>query len=154
MCCVLVFAACGDARQDESRLIEAAVSLQLDAGDSLSTGRPILVFVTQKDCEFCHLLRQRILFPMIRRGELRERVILREISLDPGFILQDFDDSPVEGRDFATRYKAYVTPTLLFLDEHGRNLAEPLTGTANIEFYGFYLAERIEEATTALSVAP
>jgi hypothetical protein len=86
---------------------------------------------------------------MIRRGDLDERIELREVSLDTDFELVDFQGSTTKGLEFAQRYDAYVTPTLLFLDALGNSLTEPLVGTGNIEFYSFYLQQKIDEASRA-----
>lgn len=131
-------------------LIAPAVSLQADSKQSQSERLPILAFVSQKDCGFCKSLRKQVLFPMIRAGELDGKVILRELSLDAGYSLEDFDGVEVAGRDFAARYNVFVTPTLLFLDGQGVSLAEPLVGTPNLEFYAFYLHKAIETATNKL----
>ena len=64
--------------------------------------------------------------------------------------LQDFDGVEIAGREFAARYNVFVTPTLLLLDGQGESLADPLVGTPNLEFYGFYLNKNIEAATEAL----
>jgi alpha/beta superfamily hydrolase len=134
-------------------LIAPAVSLQDDSKQSQSARLPILTFVSQKDCEFCKRLRKQVLFPMIRAGELDGKVILREVSLDSGFSLQDFDGVEIGGREFAARYNVFVTPTLLLLDGQGASLVDPLVGTPNLEFYSFYLGKKIEAAAEALETS-
>ena len=79
-----------------------------------------------------------------------ERVILRELSLDTGFEFKDFHGNMVAGQKFGERYDSFVTPTLLFLDANGHSLTDPIVGTGNIEFYGFYLDRKIKEATDAI----
>ena len=131
-------------------LIAPAVSFQDDSEQSQSERLPILTFVSQKECEFCKRLQKQVLYPMMRAGELEGKVILREISLDSGFNLKDFDGVEIAGREFAARYKVFVTPTLLLLDGQGVSLVDPLVGTPNLEFYGFYLHRAIETATNKL----
>jgi alpha/beta superfamily hydrolase len=134
-------------------LIAPAVSLQDDSKQSQSARLPILTFVSQKDCEFCKRLRKQVLLPMIRAGELEGKAILREVSLDSGFSLQDFDGVEIAGREFAARYNVFVTPTLLLLDGQGVSLVDPLVGTPNLEFYSFYLGKKIEAAAKALETS-
>lgn len=131
-------------------LIAPAVSLQDDGKQAQSTGQPLLVFVSQKDCKFCKRLRKQVLFPLIRAGELDGKVILREVSLDSGYTLQGFDGVEIAGREFTARYNVFVTPTLLLLDGQGVSLVDPLVGTPNLEFYAFYLHRAIETATNKL----
>ena len=137
-------------QQEESRPIAFATSLQEDGKQSQTTGQPLLVFVSQEGCQFCQRLRKQVLFPMIRAGELDGKVILREVSLDAGYSLEGFDGVEVAGREFAAHYNVLVTPTLLFLDGQGESLTEPLVGTPNLEFYGFYLDKKIEAAAEAM----
>jgi pimeloyl-ACP methyl ester carboxylesterase len=137
-------------RLPRSVLIAPAVSLQDDGMQSQATGQPLLVFVSQKDCQFCKRLRKQVLLPMIRAGELEGKVIVREVSLDSGYSLEDFDGVEIAGREFAARYNAFVTPTLLLLDGRGESLTEPLVGTPNLELYAFYLHKAIETATNKL----
>ena len=132
------------------RLIELAASFQDDARRLSGPEKFFVVFVSQTDCEYCERLRQKVFYPMIRRDELDDRIELREVSLDAGFELIDFEGRTVEGRQFAERYGAFVTPTLLFLGSGGKALVEPIIGTGNIEFYNFYLSSKIDEATKAL----
>jgi len=135
---------------EQPKLIALASSLQDDGKRSRATGKPIIVFISQKGCEYCHLLRTRVLIPMIRAGEFKSNAILREVSLDPGTKLRDFDGAELSGRDFAARYEVFVTPTLLFLNSEGQKLADPIIGTSNIDLYEFYLKRAIDNSTKIL----
>lgn len=145
---------CSEGSQQPERLIAWAESFAQDA--ELSAGRklPIVVFVSQQGCQYCAALRKQVLFPMIRAGELADVAIVREVSLDAGFTLADFDGGDIEGRNFADRYAAAITPTMLFLDGEGVEIADKMVGISNIEFYGFYLHRSIESARLALNRAP
>jgi len=138
-------------RQRKPGLVTLASSLRDDSEISRSTGRPVVVFISQQSCEYCALLRKRILLPMIRAGSFEGRVVFREITLDPGFDLLDFDGAVIAGKEFAERYRVYVTPTLLFLDARGKSVAEPLVGTSNIDLYEFYLNRAIDAAGNKLA---
>ena len=146
----LIMTACSES-DSPPRLIELATSLQADTSGALDTGKPFVIFVSQHGCEYCELLRQQLLYPLIKRGELEPRVFFREVSLDESFELTDFQGQIVKGKKFAQRYGPAITPTLLFLDHQGKSLTAPLVGTPNIEFYEFYFDRSIEDATKALS---
>jgi thioredoxin-related protein len=132
------------------RLIKLAESFVADAQLSQQEQLPIVVFISQHGCEFCELLRENVLFPMMRSGKLQEQAILRELSLDKGFFILDFDGEQVSGMKFAERYGSAVTPTLLFLGAGGDELVRKRVGISNIEYYGFYLGQSIEEATARI----
>jgi len=88
---------------------------------------------------------------MIKTGVLQSRAILREISLDDGFRVIDFDAKDISGRELAERYETSVTPTLLFLDDSGREVSDRIVGISNIDYYEFYLDKAIETATTEIT---
>ena len=132
-------------------MIDPAGSFQADAKLSGESKRPIVVFVTQKGCQFCQQLREQVLFPMIKADDLTDRVILREVSLDEGTEFFDFDGSRVTGRNFAGHYDAAMTPTLLFFDAQGREATDRIVGISNIEYYAFYFDKAIASATQTLA---
>ena len=132
-------------------LIAPAVSLQTDARVSIDEQRPIIIFVTQYGCQYCQLLRQQVLHPMIRGGDLDAKAILREVSLDSGDSIIDFSGDSTSGSVFASRYDAEMTPTLLFLDSRGREVSDRIVGISNIEYYGFYLDKAIASSTSAIA---
>jgi thioredoxin-related protein len=140
--------------EDAKRTIAWAETLVADAELSRESEIPIVIFVTQHGCQFCAELRRQVLYPMIRAGELTNSAIIREVSLDTGFTLQDFSANEIAGKNFASRYGAIVTPTLLFLDDDGMEIAEKMVGISNIEFYSFYLSKSIESASMQLKKSP
>lgn len=144
-------AACVDESKQPTRLIALADSFVTDAGLSTERGLPVVVFVSQHGCRFCAALRKQVLLPMIRAGELADRAIFRELSLDAGFTVTDFGGNDIAGRHFADRYAAVVTPTLLFLDARGVEIADKIVGIGNIEFYSFYFNRALESARSELN---
>lgn len=138
---------CGESEEPSHSVIELAVSLEKDSFAMSKNAKPIIVFVSQTGCEYCRLLRERVLHPLVRSGELQSKAVLREVSLDTGYELDDFYGQQVTGQTFAARYSVDVTPTLLFLDTDGKAIAEAIVGTGNIEFYEVYLNRSIDIAT-------
>jgi pimeloyl-ACP methyl ester carboxylesterase len=134
-------------------LIRSAESLREAAAQSSSKRVPIIIFVSQHGCEYCAALRKHVLIPMINAGELEGLAVIREVSLDQGFELKDFQGELSAGRDFAARYGAHVTPTLLFVDGSGREVVSRIVGISNLEYYGFYLKQRIDKARSNLPAA-
>ncbi len=151
--CLLMFivAGCADESEAPVRSIAHAASFAIDSDLSQEQELPIVVFVSQHGCEFCAALRKQVLFPMIRSRSFEGKAILRELSLDAGFVVVDFDGRSIAGADFARRYTAVITPTLLFLDSDGAEIATKMVGIGNLEFYGFYLEESLKEATSGLA---
>jgi thioredoxin-related protein len=147
---LLCVSASGEDRRDSLRVIDWAESFALDAELAQQKQLPIVVFISQHGCEFCELLRENVLFPMMRSGKMQEMAIIRELSLDKGFTTLDFDGEMISGMKFAERYGSAVTPTLLFLGAGGDELVRKRVGISNIEYYGFYLGQSIEQATVRI----
>ena len=155
LCFLMLCVVCrAEERRAAARTIAWAESFVMDATSSRDLELPIIVFVTQQGCQFCAALRRQVLYPMIRAGELSGKAIIREVSLDSGFTLQDFNGNEISGKRFSTGYAAVVTPTLLFLDASGKEIAEKMVGISNIEFYSFYLSKSIESASEHLKKNP
>ena len=133
--------------------ITQAESLESDGQEARKRGLPVVVFISQHGCQYCAALRRNVLHPMIRTGDSEKRMILREVSLDAGFELVDFAGAATTGREFAGRYGATITPTLLFLDAAGEELAERRVGIGNIEYYTHYLDRSLASATAAIDAA-
>lgn len=140
----------GDESHDSLRLITLAESFVTDAEASTIGRLPIVIFISQHGCPYCEVLRDQVLFPMARSGQLQEKSVFRELSLDAGFTVTDFNGAEIAGRKFADRYAASVTPTLLFLDAEGNEIAGKLIGISNIEYYNFYYGKALKAATAAI----
>lgn len=143
---------CEATSHDSWRLITWADSFVADARLATKKHFPIVVFVSQTGCQFCEALRQQVLLPMMRSGMIQEQAVFRELSLDDGFTLEDFDGAEISGAKFARRYAADITPTLVFLDSSGKELVKKRIGISNMEYYGFYLGKSIKAATAALGM--
>lgn len=134
------------------------VSAQVQAAEDLASlgehaGRenlPIMLVISQADCPYCKLLKREILEPMLLGGEYTDRVLIREFFIDSELPVRDFDGREVTPDALAGRYGARLTPTVLFLDHHGRELADPLIGINTVEFYGYYLDAAIDAARDRL----
>ena len=116
-------------------------------GDRARSGHmPILLLVSQEDCPYCEILKREILEPMLIIGEYDGRVLIRELFIDSELPVRDFDGQTITPDELARRYRARLTPTVLFLDDRGRELTKPMIGINTVEFYGYYLDAAIDTA--------
>ncbi len=107
--------------------------------------RPWLVMVTQEDCSYCALLERDVLGPLRASRLFEDSIRFTEVDIGTNPQIIDFDGAAVSARAFATRYQAFGTPTLLYLDATGRPMAEPSYGIPGaIEFYGYAIEERLK----------
>ncbi|MCK5361468.1 MAG: thioredoxin fold domain-containing protein, partial [Gammaproteobacteria bacterium] len=106
--------------------------------------------VSQADCPYCELLKREILEPMLISGEYDGRVLIRELLIDSELPVRDFDGQAIAPDALAQRYRARLTPTVLFLDDRGRELTKPMIGINTVDFYGYYLDAAIDVARERL----
>lgn len=135
---------------DDSALPPAHVSVFTDLHAVAETARarhlPILVMFSQEGCGYCSKVREDFLKPMIRSGDYRDRVIMGEVHMDAGNSVRDFNGKMIAADDLALRYGAPVTPTVVFVDPEGRQLASKLVGMSTEYFYGGDLDNGIDQA--------
>lgn len=133
--------------------VPQAADLAADASLAAATGRPLMLLVTRADCGYCKLLKRSVIVPMIISGEYAERVIIRELIIDQGPDLLDFDQQRVSPFAVADRYDALFAPVVLLVGPQGEELHERLIGISNEEMYLFYLDQAIATATQTLRVS-
>jgi hypothetical protein len=87
---------------------------------------------------------------MQHKDQWRDTALVREIDLDTGGKITDFDGEKVRARIFLSRYKVFATPTVLFLDAHGERLHEPLVGFNGVDKYQPLLRQALRKSLLAL----
>lgn len=108
-------------------------------------GRLLIVEFWAADCPYCRLLDERVLLPLQKSGEYRERALLVQLDINAGH-LRDFSGQASSGQQLADRYRVEVTPTVLLLGPDGTELAPRLVGINSVDFYPAYLDAALEEA--------
>lgn len=111
---------------------------------------PILLVFAAKHCTYCHQLEEDFLKPMLRSGDYTDKVLIRKVNIDGFGAIRDFKGKQVDVQDFADRYQVYVTPTVVFIDGDGTQLAQKRVGLNTPDFYGGYLDQSINTALDIL----
>lgn len=127
-------------------VIPQTQDLQAEAAQASRERLPLLLMFSSDYCHYCTVLARDFLQPMIYTGDDRGRVLIRMVKLDAGRSLRDFDGRRIAATDLAARYGVRVTPTLLFVDDQGRQVAEKMVGLTTPDFYGAYLGNAIDTA--------
>jgi hypothetical protein len=83
---------------------------------------------------------------MLLSGEYTDKIIIRKLVLDNGSRIGDFEGLQIDATRLSDRYRIFVTPTILFVDSAGRELAERMVGINTPELFGGYLDNCIETA--------
>lgn len=122
-----------------------------DAIQAQTRKLPLIVIISQSDCSYCQWLKREIIRPMLASGSYTDKAIVRELLLDAGETVLDFDGKKIATGVFASRYQEWLTPTLLFLDAEGQELVKRMRGINSVDFYGFYLDKSIDQALARLN---
>jgi len=134
----------------ESIKMPEAQNLQKDGELSRAEKRPIVLYVSASWCDYCEVLKEEILNPVMMSEEYQD-VIFRNVILDSPSPFYGFNGVKVDQRDYMFKqYRTEVTPTLVFVDPEGRQTYEMIAGYANLEFYLFYLNQGINATYMAL----
>lgn len=111
---------------------------------------PIALMISSTECPYCDRLKAEVFGPLLKNKADASKINLLELLIDVDDSLRDFDGKLTTASAFAKRYKATLTPTVLFLAPDGSELAEPMVGVPNYDFYPWYFDQRVELATERL----
>jgi len=152
-CIFLLLMACTSASAIER---EDMQTLDLSAdGHALAGGQRILLLIlTRSDCQYCHALMQNVILPLQKSGVWDARVILRELQLDTSPAILNFSGQSVSAQALAESYGHPFTPSILFLDRCGREVALRHTGYDGSDYFEFYLDKSVKQALAWLAKHP
>jgi thioredoxin-related protein len=95
-------------------------------------------------------MKEEVLQPLMLNQEYRQRVLIRELSIDPGEMVTTLQGRRQAAADFIDQYHVSVTPTLLFLDAKGREAAQRIIGINTVDFLFLYIDDAIDQATARI----
>lgn len=128
----------------------------VDAGEPVENDgqrRVNVLYFAATYCAFCAELSEDVIRPMRINDEYRRKVKISEILLDVPGPVTAFGGKAENSDKLVLKYDIDVTPTLLFVDEQGREIAERMVGYQSKDFYWFYLDKAIDEALVRLNQA-
>lgn len=130
--------------------VPVAANLQQDGAQAVVRHLPILLTFSADNCSYCELLEEDFLQPMLLSGEYEDRIIIRKLLLDDGSDVTDFNGRQIEATGLSDRYRVFVTPTIVFVDGTGRELAERMVGINTPELFGGYLDACVATALASI----
>ena len=111
----------------------------------------LVLMLHAEHCPYCIQMENEILSPMVKSGEYDKKVIIRKLQIDEARDVIDFSGKTVEPSDISGKYKAFVTPTLVFLDYQGSERVKQMVGINTVELFGAYLDIEIDKLVTELA---
>jgi thioredoxin-related protein len=138
------------ANEGNDVVIEEIRDFSQIAHDSNDRRLPILLMFSANHCSYCVRLEEEFLKPMLRSGDYGDKVLIRKMKIDGSGTVRDFDGKLITVDEFTDRYNISVTPTVVFLDGSGAQLAPKRVGLSTPDFYGGYLDQSIDLALDVL----
>ncbi|MBC7610555.1 MAG: thioredoxin fold domain-containing protein [Polaromonas sp.] len=124
-------------------------SLQDVASEAIARGEPLVLLVSLPGCPYCELVRRNYLLPMRQDGLAAWQITVNDQTQK----IRDFQGQAATGALLAAQLKIRVTPTVLFFNAEGKEIAIRIQGIAVPDFYGAYLEEALNTARQHLKSA-
>jgi thioredoxin-related protein len=132
---------------DDTSLPYVAILYETDFSQLAEVARMenkiIMLEVSASYCEFCELLEEEFIKPMLRSGDYDD-VLIRKIDLDSYVMIKDFSGETTSPDEFTRGLKVRLTPTLLFLNGNGDEVAARILGVNSLDLYGGYLDDALQ----------
>jgi thioredoxin-related protein len=123
--------------------------MQLSA-EASTQNLPIMLFVTSPSCGYCHILERDVIVPMLKNSHYQDKVLLRRLDLGQNQMV-DFDGQTKDPMRIAARYKAQLTPTIVFLAPDGKQLQDHILGVVkDVDQYGGMIDSRLNRSLELL----
>ena len=126
------------------------VDLQADAQQADDRRLPMLIMFSASHCGYCSIVKDEFLKPILLSGDYTDKVIIRVLEIDSGDDVRDLDGTNIDPEVLAERYNIYLTPTLVFVNPRGQEIAQRITGVVTVDFYGGYLDDAIDSSLAQL----
>ncbi|WP_321325245.1 thioredoxin family protein [Thiomicrorhabdus sp.] len=134
-----------DANSDSS--FKELTNLQKLAEQSQQLKLPIMLMFGAEWCEFCELLQESVFDPMMLGGLYEEKVVLmRHVGVDEAEPIPSWDGTLINKAKWAYELDADLTPTVLFFDANGHEVAPRIIGISEITLYAGLIHQRLNTA--------
>lgn len=143
--CLLGLGAISSAMAANDQVIRVT-DLEALAAQAREQKLPILLMFSQQQCPYCSIMEENYLRPMLRSGKYTDKVIIRKLRIDDFGSLTDFNGNRIEPGQLSSRYGASVTPTLVFLNAEGKEIAPKLVGLGTEGFFAGDIDNAIDTA--------
>ena len=137
-------------KDNDVPVIPLASDFQTDSLEQQISKRVILLYVSSPHCAFCKKLEKEIIFPLLKSGEYKDKIILRKIDWHGYKNILDFNGQSIKPSKFLDQYQTRITPTLLFLGANGKEMHKRLLGYRGGEFYWYYFDAAIDKSNLRL----
>ena len=127
-----------------------SIDLKERAQSAKAHNKVMILYIGASYCTYCKKLNRDVINPMLSNKGYNQKVALTHIELDGTKLIIDFSGKAIDSDELVEKYNIDVTPTLLFMDNKGNEIAKRIVGYQNKDFYWFYLDQSIDVAFSTL----
>lgn len=110
----------------------------------------IMLQVSASDCNYCVILEEELIKPMLRSGDYDNDVLIRKVDIDSHKKLSGFDGQSISGPQLAKMLNIKVTPTLIFLNSENQEVSKRIVGVNSLDYMGAYVDDAIKQGLTSI----
>ncbi|QCU89214.1 thioredoxin family protein [Thiomicrorhabdus sediminis] len=108
---------------------------------------PIMLVFSAEWCEFCEVLDEKVFTPMVKNRLYDEKVVLlRHVGVDLQDPITLWDGRTMKKSQWAYEIDADLTPTVLFVDAYGKEIAPRIVGIQTLDLYATVIHQNINTA--------
>ncbi len=143
----LSFLVSGCESQANEGKIKELTNLHQLAQQAKQTNLPIMLSFGAEWCDFCHLLNTEVLNPMAL-GKLYEGkyMYMRYVSIDDDQPIPGIDNQPIIKDTWSDEYNVEVTPTVIFINGDGQEVAPQIVGITDIDEFSTLIHQSLNTA--------
>ncbi len=138
------------AKSPSNHNIEPLQNLALIAEKAQEKQIPILLVFSSENCPFCVQVEEDFLKPMLISGQYENKVIIRKVRIDGPEDLTNFDGNTTTVDALKLRYSVFVVPTVIVINDTGKEVGERLIGINTADYYGAYLDQSIDQGIESM----
>ena len=110
----------------------------------------IMLQVSASDCNYCVILEEELIKPMLRSGDYDNDVLIRKVDIDSYKKLSGFDGQSISGPQLAKMLDIKVTSTLIFLNSESQEVSKRIVGVNSLEYMGAYVDDAIKHGLASI----
>lgn len=133
-----------------SDLIFAKADFPAALGAMAAEGKPLVLYVAHSTCPYCKRLDREVMPAVVNTQAYQQAISLQKLVWDDTTPVRWRNNEMISPDDLVARYRVIATPTILFLNAQGEEVAKRIEGYRDADFYWFYFDQSIETARQAI----
>ncbi len=123
-----------DAASETDHRVPSVTNLAALAETAAENNSLILIEYSTPGCDFCEVLEEEVIAPLLLSPGVGERLLVRRVSIDSYSGITGFDGRRYSAAEFSNRHGVDLYPSLLFFNARGEEVAERIVGVTTLDY--------------------